>query len=87
MSDPLKIQQGGSHYKNLPIQPVEYAYANNLGFIEANVVKYVTRWRTKNGVDDLKKARHYLDLLISFEESKINDARGTSKGEGQKPAP
>lgn len=63
-SDPKQMQVGGDHYRCLPIQPVEYILKNGLGFCEGNVVKYVTRWRMKNGVEDLKKARHYLDLLI-----------------------
>lgn len=64
----LDTQEGGSHYKNLAIQPVEYIHANNLGYCEANVVKYITRWRTKNGIEDLRKAKHYIDLLIQLEE-------------------
>jgi len=66
----LDVQEGGGHYKSKGIQPVEYAYRNNLGFIESNVVKYVSRWKEKNGIQDLKKARHYLDILIEFEEKK-----------------
>lgn len=66
----LDVQEGGGHYKWKGIQPVEYAYRNNLGFIESNVVKYVSRWKEKNGIQDLKKARHYLDILIEFEEQK-----------------
>jgi hypothetical protein len=59
---------GGDHYKKLKIQPVEYIYANNIGYMEGNVIKYVTRWRDKNGVADLLKARHYIDLLLELEE-------------------
>ena len=66
----LAVQEGGSHYKALKIQPVEYIHANGLGYFEGNVIKYVTRWRDKAGVDDLKKARHYLDKLIELEENK-----------------
>ena len=61
------IQVGGSHYKDMKIQPVEYIVANNLGYCEGNVVKYVSRWKSKGGVDDLRKARHYIDLLIEGE--------------------
>lgn len=57
-------QVGGTHYKDLNIQPVEYILKNGLGFCEGNVIKYITRWRNKNGVEDLKKARHYIDILI-----------------------
>lgn len=60
-------QVGGSHYKQQQMQPWDYIAANNLGFFEGNVVKYVTRWRGKGGVEDLRKARHYLDKLIELE--------------------
>ena len=63
----LTRQTGGTHYKGLPIQPVEYIHANGIGFFEGNVIKYVTRWREKGGVQDLEKARHYIDLLIELE--------------------
>jgi hypothetical protein len=63
----LKKQVAGSHYKELPIQPVEYVYRNDIGFFEGNVIKYVTRWRDKGGIDDLEKAKHYLEMLIEFE--------------------
>jgi hypothetical protein len=63
-------QVGGDHYKAMPIQPVEYIHKNGIPFIEGCVIKYVSRWRAKNGVEDLKKARHYLDLLIEMEEAK-----------------
>lgn len=63
----LDAQVGGNHYKEMKIQPVEFIHANGLGYFEGNVVKYVSRWKAKNGVDDLKKARHYLDLLIELE--------------------
>lgn len=66
----LATQIGGDHYKDMAIQPVEYAHANGLGFIEGAVVKYVSRWRTKGGIEDIKKARHFLDLLIQLEEAK-----------------
>lgn len=58
------VQIGGGHYKDLKIQPIQFILANGLGFCEGNVVKYVTRYASKNGIEDLKKARHYLDLLI-----------------------
>lgn len=57
-------QIGGSHYKNKGIQPIEYIMSNGLGFCEGNVIKYVSRWRDKNGLDDLLKAKHYLEFLI-----------------------
>lgn len=64
--DALKIQEGGSHYKNFKIQPIEFIEANDIGFLEGNVIKYITRYKHKNGLEDLKKAKHYIDLLIQL---------------------
>lgn len=64
----LDIQVAGSHYKDLKIQPVEYIHANEIGYFEGNVIKYVTRWRSKNGIADLEKAIHYIQLLIELEQ-------------------
>ena len=61
------VQEGGTHYKVCKIQPVEFIHANDIPFIEGNIIKYVMRHRNKNGVEDLKKAKHYIDLLIEFE--------------------
>lgn len=66
----LDVQVGGSHYKDMAIQPVEFIHANGIGYFEGNVIKYVARWRKKNGVADLEKARHYIDLLIKLEGQK-----------------
>jgi hypothetical protein len=66
---PLDVQVGGDHYKKYKIQPVEYNHANNLDYFQGNVVKYITRFRDKNGLEDLKKAKHYIDLLIQLEYS------------------
>ncbi len=63
----LQQQVGGDHYRAKSIQPIEYIHANNLGFCEGNVVKYVTRWKDKGGESDLRKAIHYLELLIQLE--------------------
>ena len=60
-------QVGGNHYKQFKIQPLEYALENNLGICEHAVIKYVSRWKDKGGVEDLRKARHYIDLLIERE--------------------
>lgn len=57
-------QEGGAHYKGKAIQPWDYIVSNGIGYLEGNVIKYVTRYKDKNGVEDLKKARHYLDKLI-----------------------
>lgn len=56
-------QIGGNHYKSLKIQPIEYIDANNLPYLEGNVIKYVTRHASKNGVQDIDKAIHYLELI------------------------
>lgn len=63
----LKSQVGGDHYSKLKIQPVEYIHANNLGFIEGCIVKYASRWRSKGGLDDLRKIVHFAQLLIELE--------------------
>lgn len=68
---PLSTQIAGSHYKELPIQPVEYIHANEIGYFEGCMIKYVSRWKRKGGLVDLNKAKHYLELLIDFEERKI----------------
>lgn len=65
----LDVQEGGSHYKSLPIQPVEYITKNKLGYIEGCIIKYVTRHREKGGAQDLRKAIHYLQLLLELEYS------------------
>ena len=66
----LEKQEGGDHYKKLVIQPVVYIHANGIGYFEGNVIKYVSRWREKNGVQDLEKAKHYIELLIELESKK-----------------
>ena len=62
----LQTQVGGDHYKNKKIQPVEYIHSNDLDFFEGNIVKYVTRWRDKNGLEDLLKIKQYVDILIDL---------------------
>jgi hypothetical protein len=63
----LDTQVGGSHYKDYPIQPIQFITANQLGFCEGNIIKYVSRHRKKNGRQDLEKALHYIKLLIELE--------------------
>ena len=63
LSTALKEQEGGSHYKDLKVQPIEYITGNELGFCEGNVVKYITRHKNKNGVEDINKAIHYCELI------------------------
>ena len=66
----LKEQVGGDHYSKLAIQPVEYINANHLTYLQGNVIKYVTRYKNKNGLQDLHKAKHYIDMLIELEDKK-----------------
>lgn len=61
---PLDIQIGGGHYKDMAIQPLEYCLANNIPFVEGNVIKYVSRHRKKGGKEDIKKAIHMLEVLL-----------------------
>jgi len=68
-----QTQIGGDHYKRLAIQPFEYIHKNNLSFGQGNVIKYTTRYKYKNGLEDLKKARHYIDLLIQEEYGDLQE--------------
>lgn len=62
---------GPGHYKDKPMQPWDFIVANNLGYLEGNVVKYVSRWRQKGGVEDLRKAKHYIEKLIEVESGQV----------------
>jgi hypothetical protein len=62
-----KRQIGGSHYRDFAIQPSEFIHRNGIGFLVGNVIKYVCRYKAKNGRQDLEKARHYIDLLLEWE--------------------
>ena len=64
---PLEVQVGGDHYKEMAIQPMEYSMANKLDACQHTIIKYVTRFRDKGGIQDLEKAKHCIDLLIHFE--------------------
>lgn len=66
----LDVQIGGTHYKDMGIQPIEYIQANALGFFEGNAIKYLTRWKSKGGIQDLEKAKHYIEMLVEFEKRK-----------------
>lgn len=66
MSDAKTTQVGGDHYL-IPIQPIEFIHKNGIPYLEGNVIKYICRHRKKNGLQDLLKAKHYIDLLISME--------------------
>ena len=60
-------QVGGSHYNKYSIEPVDFIYYNDIGYLEGNVIKYVVRHADKNGKEDLLKAIHYLEMLIDRE--------------------
>jgi hypothetical protein len=65
-----KDDRGSNHYKEGSIEPITYILANNLGFCEGNVVKYITRYKhSGKPVEDLEKAKHYIDFLLEQEMS------------------
>lgn len=69
MEDKNKEQVEHPNHYNQGIEMWVYAYSHNLDFFEGNIVKYVTRWRHKNGTQDLYKAKMYLDKLIELNEN------------------
>ena len=64
---PLSNQVGGGHYKDMPIQPVEFCQKNRIPFCEASAIKYICRHKKKNGVEDVRKAIHFLKMLLELE--------------------
>ena len=60
-------QEGGTHYKNMVIQPIEFIVKNQIPFMEANCIKYLCRHRSKGGADDIKKVIHYCEMILQFE--------------------
>jgi len=64
-------QVAGTHYKGLEIQPWDYIHRNGIGYLEGCAIKYLTRWRDKGGVDDLRKAKHFIEKLIEEEGSNV----------------
>jgi hypothetical protein len=67
MSSHLDMQVGGSHYKDMKIQPFEFFHSNNIPAIEACAIKYICRHKSKDGKKDLEKAIHVLQVLIELE--------------------
>lgn len=65
-------QVGGNHYQELKIQPIQYILENGLGYCEGNIVKYASRWRSKGGIDDLRKIIQFAEFLIAQEMSERN---------------
>src|SRR5579863_7030388 len=68
MTSAYERQVAGNHYKTMKIQPITFIIANELGWCEGNIVKYICRWKAKGGLEDLKKVQHYLDILIEDHE-------------------
>ncbi len=64
---PQETQIGGSHYKDMAIQPAEFISKNDIGFLAGNVIKYVIRHQNKNGAQDIRKAIHYCQLILELE--------------------
>lgn len=58
----FKKQVGGTHYKEHKIQPFEFIQANNLDYLQGVVIKYIVRYKDKNGIEDLDKIIHYCEL-------------------------
>ena len=61
------VQIGGSHYKEMAIQPIEFIYKNNIPFMEGNIIKYICRHKNKNKAEDIKKVIHYCKLILELE--------------------
>jgi hypothetical protein len=70
IKSPLSTQIGGDHYTKLAIQPMQYSMKNGLDPLQHTIIKYVTRFRDKDGIEDLEKAKHCIDMLIEFERDK-----------------
>ena len=64
--NPLDVQVGGDHYKNYPIQPIELYDKFELGFKEASIIRYCIRHKDKDGIKDLQKALHLVEMLQHF---------------------
>lgn len=69
-----ELQIGGDHYKGFPIQPAYFCYVNKIPYLEATAIKYLCRWRTKGGFQDLDKAIHFIELLKEYEDDDLNRA-------------
>ena len=69
----LDVQEGGDHYKNMAIQPVEFIAANKIQFLDGCVIKRVCRHRAKNGAEDIRKAIHELNLILELEYGAIDE--------------
>jgi hypothetical protein len=74
-NDPVnanQVQYGGDHYKKMAIQPWDYIAANEIGFFEGNAIAYLSRWKSKGGIEDLKKAIHFTQKLIEVTQAEAD---------------
>lgn len=76
INNPFYRQVGGDHYTNMTIQPMEYSMANELNAMQHTAIKYISRYKAKSGIEDLKKAIHVIEMLIKWE----NDKKPVHKG-------
>ena len=65
--DPMDVQEGGDHYKKYVIQPIEFMHRNNIPSVPSQIMKYVIRYKDKNGLEDLRKAQHLLSMLMQMD--------------------
>jgi len=63
----LRSQEGGDHYKKMNIQPAEFIHENRIPYLEGCAIKYLCRHRDKGGAEDLRKAKHYIDIILDLE--------------------
>ena len=80
MSNPYDTQVGGNHYQTMKIQPAEFINKNEMKFAEGNAIKYICRHVNKGGLQDLQKAKHYIDMII--ERDYADEAKGSSVDSG-----
>lgn len=74
MEKALDNQIGGSHYKDMPFQPIELIAALRCSFIQGCIIKYISRYKNKNGAQDIKKCIHYAQLAIELgDKRRCND--------------
>ena len=80
MNDPYDTQVGGNHYQTMKIQPAEFINKNEMKFAEGNAIKYICRHVNKGGLQDLEKAKHYIDMII--ERDYADEAKNSSVDSG-----
>lgn len=66
-ASPKNEQVGGNHYKDMVIQPIEYITKNKISYLPGNAIKYLSRYKSKGGEEDIKKAIHYCRLILEYE--------------------